>query len=105
VPDSECGIVRERLRIRARGAVIALARGIDALLADQSQALVAATDAALPRLRLSGLRAMYTAAGEPSGDRESSLPAGGGRDRASGRERGHPVVLMTSSATDVAGSA
>ena len=45
----------------AKAAILMVARGLSALIAEHSLALRAATEAALPRRRLTELRAMYTA--------------------------------------------
>ena len=50
----------KRLAARARVAVLTIARGFGALVTEHSRALLAATKAALPRTRLTDLRAMYT---------------------------------------------
>jgi hypothetical protein len=49
-----------RLVARAKVAIAMVARGFGALVTEHSRALLAATNAALPRTRLTDLRAMYT---------------------------------------------
>jgi hypothetical protein len=50
-----------RLAGRTKAAILVLARSLSALVTEHSLALDAATKAALPRRRLTDLRAMYTA--------------------------------------------
>ena len=49
-----------RLAAAAKAAILIVARGLSALIAEHSLALRAATEATLPRRRLTELRAMYT---------------------------------------------
>ena len=58
-----------RLAAGAKTAILAVTRGFSALVAEHSLALRAATNAVLPRRRLSDLRAMYTSS---SAKRESA---------------------------------
>ena len=57
-----------RLAAGAKAAILVVARGFSALLAEHSLALRAATKAALPRRRLTDLRAMYTTDQDRTGD-------------------------------------
>ncbi len=50
-----------RLSVAAKVAILLVARFFSALVTEYSLALLAATKAALPRRRLTDLRAMYTA--------------------------------------------
>jgi hypothetical protein len=50
-----------RLAAGAKAAILMVARGLGVLIAEHSLALRAATEATLPRRRLTDLRAMYTA--------------------------------------------
>ena len=56
-----------RLAAGAKAAMLAVTRGLNALLVEHSRALLAATNAASPRRRLADLRAMYTADRLPDG--------------------------------------
>lgn len=64
----------KRLAARARAAILVVARGFDVLIVEHSRALAAATKAALPRARLTDLRAMYTADRYRSGDSDFLAP-------------------------------
>ena len=50
-----------RLAGRAKGAILVITRGLSVLVTEHALALLAATNAALPRRRLAELRAMYAA--------------------------------------------
>ena len=63
-----------RLAGGARAAMLVVARGLRALVEEHPLALHAATKAALPRRRLTELRAMYTA---PNAKRESTATKNG----------------------------
>lgn len=68
--DIECCIAPASAVARVRCALVAAARGVRALLRDHSQALASASKAALPRQRLTELRAMYTAVRRANDDSE-----------------------------------
>jgi hypothetical protein len=62
-----------RLAAAAKAAIFMVARGFSALVDEHSLALRAATEATLPRRRLTELRAMYTA---PNAKRRSTAAKG-----------------------------